>query len=69
MIEEMRNRGEEMGNFEQQRLWDAMNEEREREKVRMHDRMRILEVERSKLEQAIDREREEREILEALERK
>lgn len=58
-----------MGNFEQQRLWDAMNEEREREKVRMHDRMRILEVERSKLEQAIDREREEREILEALERK
>jgi hypothetical protein len=40
-----------------------MNEERERERERMQDRMRVIENERNKLEQAIDREREERERL------
>ena len=68
MLEEMRKRSENLQTMEAQKLWEKLNEERERERYKAEERMKILDDERRKLEVAIEREREERERLDYLER-
>ena len=64
----MRFKNESAFGNDQQRLWEKMNEEKEREKRKNEGKLRELDEERHRLEIALEREREERERHEVIER-
>lgn len=49
-------------------MWKQMNEERENERMQAEERIRLLDSEKEKLELALEREIEEREKLDFIER-
>jgi hypothetical protein len=42
MLEEMRKRSESMQSIEAQKMWDHLNEERQRERLKVEERMKNL---------------------------
>ena len=63
-MEEMRNKTEQEFQYEQERLWQQMHEEKERERGKGEARLRSLEDERYRIEQQLALERQEREDYE-----
>jgi hypothetical protein len=60
-MEDMRNKTEQEFAYEQERLWQQLHEEKERERQKGELRLRSLEDERYRIEQELAAERAQRE--------